>query len=236
MSITVYKTSATEFRLNMSDFSNARTNMVDCQIHTSGVISPVILQAFETVPRERFVPEGLQNVAYNDEDLPLGEGRFLLEPATHARMLQAIEPQPDDVVLDVGGATGYSAAILSFMASTVMAVEEKKKHITWMEEACNALDICNVVGFKGALKAGCAQHAPYNLIFMSGSVSEIPQELVKQLAPGGRLVTIIREPGKVMGQVTLIQSLGEKGVSSYTLFEAATPYLPGFEPQPAFTF
>ena len=78
----------------MFDFSTARTNMVDCQIRTAGVVGSAILQAFETTPREKFIPQNLRSIAYTDENLPLGEGRFLMAPVIHARMIQAAEPRP----------------------------------------------------------------------------------------------------------------------------------------------
>lgn len=220
----------------MSDFAHARTNMVDCQIHTAGVIMPALLESFEAIPRERFVPENLQNVAYCDEDLPIGEGRFLIEPITHARMIQALDPKPSDVVLDIGGVTGYSAAVLSSLVTTVIAVEEKKKNIDFGQGVWDELGVCNVAAFKGKLVQGCPNHAPYDLIFINGSVSEIPANIAAQLVPGGKLITIVRKPGDVMGQVTIVHSLGEKGFSSYNLFEAGCPYVPGFEPLPTFTF
>ena len=85
----------------MLDYIQARTNMLDSQIHTSGVVNPDILEAFQNIPREMFVPEAMRGVAYNDEDITLGHGRYLLEPVVHARMLQALDPKKDDVVLDV---------------------------------------------------------------------------------------------------------------------------------------
>lgn len=220
----------------MLKFSNARTNMVDCQIHTSGIVMPELLHAFETVPREKFVPAKMKNVAYVDEDLAIGDGRFLLDPVTHARMIQAAEPSAQDVILDIGGVTGYSSAIFSNLVMTVVALEEKKKYLDHADKVWAELEACNVAGFKGKLVAGAPEHGPYDIIFMNGSVSEIPANLIEQLAPGGRLVTIIRKAGEVMGQVTLLQSLGEKGFSSYTLFEAGCPFLPGFEPKPVFSF
>jgi protein-L-isoaspartate(D-aspartate) O-methyltransferase len=220
----------------MYDFSAARANMVDSQIHTAGIAMPGILQAFESVPREKFVPASMRSVAYNDENLSLGDGRFLLEPATHARMIQAINPVANDVVLDIGGATGYSAAILSSMVQTVIALEEKKKYVDEVAQLCNELGICNVVALKGGLTKGNAENAPFSLIFMNGSVGEIPESLVNQLAPRGRLIAIVKRSGEVVGQVTLVQSLGENRISWYTLFEAGCPYLPGFEPKTTFTF
>ena len=220
----------------MFDFSTARTNMVDCQIRTAGVVGSAILQAFETTPREKFIPQNLRSIAYTDENLPLGEGRFLMAPVIHARMIQAAEPRPGDVALDIGGANGYPAAILSSMVTTVIALEDKQKYLTQAKSLWDELEVCNVAGFKGKLTSGSPENGPYDIIFMNGAVAEIPVRMVEQLAPEGRLVTIVKKPGAVLGQVTLVRSLGGKQFSSYTLFEAGMPYLSGFEPVPAFNF
>lgn len=220
----------------MTDFNTARKNMVDCQIETAGVADQNILEAFRHYPRERFVPKMAQSLSYMDEDLTLGEDRFLPEPSTHARMLSAVEPKPSDVVLDISNTNGYSAAILSGLVTTIIAIEEKKVALNKANKLLEELEVHNIVIEQGSLTEGCPQHAPYDVIFMAGSVAEVPQNLLEQLSEGGRLITIVRQPNEVMGKVILVQSLGKKGFSSYTLFEAGCPYLPGFEPKPTFSF
>lgn len=220
----------------MPDFAIARKNMVDCQIRTAGVTNPAVIAAFEAIPRELFSTDKSRSAAYTDISMPVGEERFTLEPSVHARMIQAVEPKTGDVALDIGCGTGYSAAVLAPLVSTVIAVEEKARFLTTATMICNELGICNVVVFKGKLNKGCPAHAPFDLVFMNGSVAEMPGAIARQLSPGGRLITILRAPGAATGRVTLVQSLGGTQFSSYTLFEASAPYLPGFEPQPAFQF
>lgn len=220
----------------MPDFKAARTNMVDCQIHTAGVISPAILTAFETIPREKFVPANMQSVAYNDETIAVGSGRCLLDPMTHAKMVQAVEPKPGDKILDIGGATGYSASILSSMAKDVLALEENPELIKKAEGLWSTLEINNVRPVAGKLNEGAPAHAPFDLIFINGSVTDVPDAITNQLAANGRLIVIIRKPEAVMGQVTLVQKTGAKGLSSRPLFESGSPYLPGFQPKTAFNF
>jgi protein-L-isoaspartate(D-aspartate) O-methyltransferase len=219
----------------MPDFKAARTNMVDCQIHTAGVINPDILNAFGAIPREKFVPANVQKVAYTDEAVPVGEGRFLIEPSTHARMVQAAEPGKNERVLDVGAATGYSAAILASMVRQVVALEEKGSFLNHAEALWSALQFNNILSTTGRLTDGAPSHAPFDLIFMNGSVTEIPASLTAQMTDGGRLITIVRKPGAVMGQVTLVRKTGQS-FSSYPLFESGSPYLPGFEPKVSFQF
>lgn len=210
--------------------------MVERQIHTAGVNDPHILDAYRNIPREAFVPEGLKHIAYMDEDLLLGDGRFLLEPITHARMVQALAPASEHVILDVGGVTGYSAAILSGLVTTVIALEQQKTCLDRAAKIWEGLEICNVAGVKGCLSAGYPENAPYDLVFMNGAVSEMPEKLVEQLTPGGRLITILRKPEFKIGQVTLVKNMGKNEYSTHCLFEAGCPYLPGFEPQPQFVF
>jgi protein-L-isoaspartate(D-aspartate) O-methyltransferase len=219
----------------MSNFSAARKNMVDCQVQTAGVTVPAILDAFGTVPRETFAPQGLQNIAYNDEDLPLGGGRYMPEPITHSKMVQAVEPSKDQSVLDIGGGTGYPAAIMAKLVRKVTALEEGQ-FLDYASQVWAHLGLNNITPAAGKLVTGSGQNAPYDIIFINGAVNEIPVHLTQQLVPGGRLIALVKKPGAVMGQVTLVRnSVGDK-FSSRVLFEAGGHYLPGFEPQPTFVF
>lgn len=220
----------------MTDFSQARKNMVDSQIHTAGVVDDAILKAFGNVPRETFVPQPLQNVAYGDGDLPLGGGRTLPEPINHARLVQAAGPDKNSRVLDIGGGTGYPAAIMAGIAGFVTVLEEDRQFLDYAIQAWQHLGFQNITPALGPLAAGYANGGPYDIIFIHGAVTEVPLNIAAQLAPGGRLMTIVKQPGTVMGQATLtINSVGNK-YSSRPLFDAGADYLPAFAPQPAFVF
>lgn len=220
----------------MSNLQAARKNMVDCQIHPAGVVMPALLQAYETVPRERFAPPHLQHVACADRDLPLGGGRYLLDSSTHARMLQAAAPEQGDVVLDIGGATGYSAAILSGLVARVIAVEENAEFMTRAQNLWRALGLANIAGRAAPLAGGEPQFAPYDIIVVNGAVRYIPPELVAQLKPDGRLVTIVKPAQHSIGQATLATPTGQGQFSSYVLFEIGAHELPGFAPPEGFVF
>ena len=107
----------------MIDFAAARTNMVNNQVRPNKVTDDRVLAALAAVPRERFVPEAMAGNAYVDEDIAVAAGRYLMEPMVLARLLQAAAIEPDDVVLDIGCATGYSAAVLAQLAATVVALD-----------------------------------------------------------------------------------------------------------------
>lgn len=221
----------------MTDFKAARINMVDSQIHTMGVVDEAILEAFRTVRREDFVPENRRNVAYSDEDMSLGQnGRYLMEPVTHARLVQAAGPSPADVILDIGGATGYSAAILSTLCQKIVAVDPDAGMLAHAERIWSLAGASNVIPHHGPFAQGCHTHGPYTLIFLNGSVAEMPETLLDQLAPHGRALAVIRKAGDKIGRATLFSKNANGLVSERILFDAAVPYLPGLEPVKQFVF
>lgn len=220
----------------MPNFTSARVNMVDSQIHTMGVVNDAILEAYRTVPREDFVPEDKRAIAYCDEDLPVGSGRCLMEPVTHARLMQAAQPSETDRVLDIGGATGYSAAIFSKIASRVVAVESDADLLSSAESSWNKANANNILPHHGSFADGVAGEAPFSLIFLNGSVCEIPGKLLEQLAPNGRLVAVVRKPSDRIGRAMLYTKSDTGSIGERVLFDAAVPYLPGHAPRTEFVF
>ena len=219
----------------MIDFATARQNMVESQLRTNKVTDQTILEAFEALQREDFVPESKRGVAYIDEDLGIGDGRFLMEPMVLARLLQAARITKDDVVLDVGCATGYSTALLARLAGTVVGVENDEALVKAANDALSSHNIDNGVVICDPLNDGYPKQAPYNVIVLQGAIADLPESITKQLADGGRLVTVIREGEKVTGRATLVQRNGDT-LSSRALFDASTPILPGFEKASSFVF
>lgn len=220
----------------MTDFLKMRRNMLDCQIRTAGVINEGVLHAFETVPREQFVPENLRAVSYNDEDIHIGAHRFLLEPMVQAKLLQALDLQPHEVVLDIGSGSGYSAAVISLLASTVISLIEKPEFLQVSQQRWRDMDYCNIVGVAGHLTQGHPEHAPYDAIYINGAVAAVPQAILNQLGVNGRLACVLKASPSAMGRAVIIQRLGDHHFSTQELFDAGTPYLHGFAPEPAFQF
>lgn len=216
-------------------FDQARENMVENQLRPNKVTDPDLLAAVRRIPREQFVPRHLQSIAYVDEDVPLGNGRFLREPVIVARLIQEAAVQKGDIVLDIGCNTGYSTAVLGSLAATVVALEAEDHFADEAEKLLHDLDICNAVVVRQKdLREGYAQQGPYNVIFINGSIPRIPEKIRAQLADGGRLVTVLSEFGH-MGTAVLMTRDGDS-FSSRTLFDAATPTLKGFEAEKAFVF
>ncbi len=218
----------------MVDFATARLNMVESQIRTNKVTDPHLLDAFETIPRERFVPERLRGIAYIDEDVALGGERYVMEPMVLAKLLQAARPGPEDVALDLGCGSGYATAILSRLVATVVALEADAALAAAAIRTLDELEIDNAVVVEGPLAEGYPRQAPYNIILLDGAVAEVPTAIADQLAEGGRLVTVV-SVGAGLGRATLMQRDGGV-ISSRILCDAAVPVLPGFEAVPGFVF
>jgi protein-L-isoaspartate(D-aspartate) O-methyltransferase len=218
----------------MIDFATARSNMVESQLRTNRVTDPSLLDAFETIPRELFVPEPLRGIAYVDEDVALGGGRFVMEPRVLARLLQAAQPGPADMALDLGCGSGYATAILSRLVATVVALEDNAALAAAANRTLAELEIDNAVVVEGRLSEGHPKQAPYNVILLGGAVAEVPVAIADQLAEGGRLVTVV-SAGPGLGRATLMRRDGGV-ISSRVLYDAALPVLPGFEAEPGFVF
>jgi protein-L-isoaspartate(D-aspartate) O-methyltransferase len=215
----------------MLDLKKTRQNMVDCQIRTSDVTNHALINALLQVPREAFVPNSVPELAYIDEDIALGYGRYMMEPAPFAKLAQAVGVGPNDVVLDVGCASGYSSAVLSRFASVVIALEENKELAEFAEKTLDSLDYDNVAVVQGELTKGYASEGPFDVIFVNGAVQQLPQELFSQLKDGGKLIAV-----EGLGNTGIARLYLRRGddISGRNLFNCAVKPLPGFEKQAEF--
>ena len=205
----------------------SRKNMIDCQIKPNKVTDPALLEILGRTPRERFVPRHLQTMAYIDEDIPLGNGRYLPEPMVLARLIQEAAITPTDLVLDIACGTGYSTAIMAQLGATVVGLEASKDMADEAERHLHELDILNVAVINQAdLRAGYAQQGPYQVILINGAVDSIAPTLLAQLAEGGRLLAIVKQPHSRMGQAVVVTRLGDSFITR-ALFDASTPSIPG---------
>ena len=216
-----------------SDFSLLRRHMVDSQLRTTSISALDVLEAFLSVPREAFVPARKRDLAYIDEDIEVAAGRYLMEPSPLGKLVQLAAIKPDDVVLDVGCTTGYSAAILSRLASSVIAIEADEDLAARATDALSELGYDNVVVLNRPLRDGCAQEAPYDVILIDGAVDEVPQALKDQLRDGGRLVAV---EGVGNAGVASIYVRDGNVVSGRKAFNCSVRLLPGFEPKVQFQF
>lgn len=219
----------------MSDFAAARRHMVQSQLQPNRITDARLLEVIAEVPRERFAPGTLGPLAYVDEDLPLGRGRYLMEPMVFAHLVQAAQPGPDDIVLDVGCATGYSSVVLARLAGTVVALESDAEFAAAAGAAFAELAIGNAVAVQGALPEGYAEQGPYDVILLNGAVEVVPERLTDQLAEGGRLAAVVSREAQRVGKVTLTTRQGDN-LSSRTVLDAAIPHLSGFTREAGFAF
>lgn len=214
----------------MADYSTARRMMVDSQIRTSDVTDPRVISAFQNVPREKFVAPSMTALAYLDIDVPVADGgsRRMLKPMVLAKLIQAAEIEPGDRVLIVGCATGYSAAIVASLASSVIALEDDS---TLADRAKKNLSKVELV--RGPLPAGWPAGAPYDAILIDGAIEVMPDSFRSQLREGGRLVCVL---GRKPPARAFLYRWIEGELSGRPIFDAMAPLLPGFAEQPAFVF
>jgi protein-L-isoaspartate(D-aspartate) O-methyltransferase len=223
----------------MIDFESLRQSMVDSQIRPNDVTDPRVIAAMLDLPRERFVPPARAELAYLDDDLIVGEAidggapRFLVEPMILAKLIQALDISGTDRVLDVGCATGYSTALLSKLAGSVVGLESDAGVASTARSTLSGLVIGGVQIVVGNLTEGVAAAGPFDAILINGAVEVVPDALVEQLKEGGRLVAVVRSGP--LGRATL-HTLTGGAVSSRPLFDATIPSLPGFAAPRAFVF
>jgi len=215
----------------MTDFSKRRAIMVDTQVRPNDVTSFAIIDAFLSVQRELFVPQSKREAAYAGENIDLGQGRVVLEPRTIAKMLEAADIAPGDVVLDVATGFGYVAALAGRLAEAVIALEEDETFVSEAEGALAEAGSDNVVVIGGTHAEGAAKHGPYDVILIQGAVEDVPTELTDQLREGGRIVAVFSEAALGVVRVGL-QVDGR--VSWRYSFNAGAPVLKGFEKAAAF--
>jgi len=216
------------------DFALSRFNMVEGQIKTNRVTDPYVLDAMAEVPRESFVPTSKKGVAYIDDAIEVAEGRYLVEPMVLARMLDAAGLDEDNVVLDIGCATGYSTAVIAKIVNTVVAIENNEELAQAATKTLNELGVDNAVVVTTDLKKGYAKQGPYDVILFNGSITEIPQAIKDQLAEGGRLVVIATGPSS-MATVS-VHTRNNDIFSKRDVMEAGVAVLPGFETEKGFSF
>lgn len=181
--------------LNMEQ---ARYNMVECQLKPGGVRDERLCRAIMAVKRESFLSPELHDVAYADCPLTMsanGSLRHLLMPHSFAIMAEAAQVRDTDLVLDIAGGNGYSAAVLSRLATTVIALEEDQSFADQSAEILTANGFDNVVTVNGSLVDGQAKQGPFDVIFINGQIETIPQSLTDQLAEDGRLVCVAVSDG-----------------------------------------
>ena len=179
----------------MTDYAAEREAMVERHLKRRGIAEKPIIDAFLAVPREEFISPDHANLAYGDHPLPIEAGQTISQPYIVALMIQSAEIEPGDTVLEVGAGSGYAAAVISKIAGRVIAIERQHKLVEVARERLQRLGYDNVAIVEGDGTRGWPDEAPYDAILAAASGSHVPRPLIEQLAPGGRLVMPIGDPG-----------------------------------------
>jgi protein-L-isoaspartate(D-aspartate) O-methyltransferase len=213
----------------MTNYAAEREEMVERQLRRRGITEPDILDAFRAVPREKFISEDYAHLAYGDHPLPIEANQTISQPYIVALMIQAAAIKPGDIVLEVGAGSGYAAAVISRIAGKVVGIERQHDLVEAARERLLRLGFDNVEIVEGDGTKGCRDHAPFDAILGAASGSHVPRPLVEQLAPRGRIVMPVGEPGRIqelikvtknddgtlvqegLGEVRFVPLIGEEG-------------------------
>jgi protein-L-isoaspartate(D-aspartate) O-methyltransferase len=217
----------------MFDAVAARQLMVDGQVRTADVTDAALLDAMLAVPRERFLPPALAQLAYVDGDIQIAPGRALLKPMVLAKLIQAANITTEDRVLDLGCGTGYSSAVLARLAGSVVALEEDTGLARQARESLAVVGAVQVEVVVGLLSAGWPAGAPYDVILLDGAAEILPEALGRQLKPGGCVVGVCGRPPATKGTISHVI---EGQLVGRPVFDAAARLLPGFAAPPTFVF
>jgi protein-L-isoaspartate(D-aspartate) O-methyltransferase len=214
-----------------TDFAAEREAMVERQLLRRGITEPDILDAFLAVPRQAFVSDQYAHLAYGDHPLPIEAEQTISQPYIVALMMQAAEIKAGDKVLEVGSGSGYAAAVIGRIAARVIGIERQHELVEVARERLERLGYDNIDILEGDGTKGCPDEAPFDAILAAASGSHVPEPLLGQLAPGGRIVMPIGDPGAVqelvkvtkqddgilrqenLGAVRFVPLIGEEGWS-----------------------
>lgn len=220
--------------MNKPNFNEMRMAMIDCQLRTTGVNDPQVLEAFAAVPRERFVPKERELLAYLDEDQPVAPGRCIMEPMILGRLLTAVRIGRDERVLIVGAGTGYSTALVARLAGSVVGVEENAELAAQARGNLDMLDVNNATIVEAPLVEGAPSQAPFDVLLFDGAIEVLPPALLAQLRDGGRVVAVMIDEAGVGRGMCGVVTAGSFGGTAF--IDAMVPVLPGFERPRTFQF
>lgn len=215
------------------DFAQARHAMVESQVRPSDVTDPRLVHAMRTLPRERFAPAHLRNLAHGDLELEVAPGRYLLRPRDLAKLITALDPKMHERGLEIAGATGYGAAVLAGCCKEVVSQDSDAELAFAARAALESCGVTNVKTVSTAISDGWSDDAPYDLILLNGAAEVVPEAWLAQLAPGGRLAVIVRNGPAGRARV---YTRSQETAAYREVFDSAPPVVPGLERPRAFAF
>ena len=208
-------------------------NMIEGQIKPIGGMQKNILQAFSSVNRDDFVPQNLKDNCYSEKNLFLKRDRFVLKANLIAKIISALNISNEENVLVIGSSTGYSSAIISRLAETVISIEEDQELLDFSEEAIKKNGIDNIVFINNPMIEGCSEQGPFNAIIIEGAIDEVPPKILNQLEDNGRLIAMINNKG--VSNVIEYQKKNNIFTDRF-LFSCTAPRLKCFDKRKSFSF
>jgi len=212
----------------------ARFNMIEQQVRPWNVLDAAVLALMSVVKREAFVPAAYKSIAFADLEVPLGHGQCMLAPRVEARLLQDLAVQKTDKVLEVGTGSGYMAALLGHQAQRVLSLELEPDLVALARDNLQKAGVGNVDVRQADGAQGAAADGPFDVILLSGSVAEVPPELLEQLKVGGRLAAIVGD--EPMMNATLITRTSNTDFRTTRPWDTVAPRLKSFAERSRFSF
>jgi protein-L-isoaspartate(D-aspartate) O-methyltransferase len=216
------------------NLEQARFNMIEQQIRPWDVLDPDVLSLLGSLRREDFVPEAHRAMAFVDTEIPLPGGQCMLAPRVEARLLQEMAVKRHDRALEVGAGSGFMAALLARQAKEVHTVERLAELAAMARRNLAAAGIGNATVHEGDGSRGLLSEGPFDVIALSGSVPDIPREVLDQLRVGGRLTAIVGQ--QPVMRAVLVTRTSEHGFNRVELFDTVAPRLVGIAEPSRFTF
>jgi len=212
----------------------ARFNMVEQQIRPWQVLDPQVLTVLSQVPRELFVPQAYQAMAYTDTDIPLGHGESMAPPRVAARLMHDLHLTGTEKVLEIGTGSGYMTALLAGRAQRVVSLEINPELASNARNNLQRAGITNADVRVADGSTGASGDAPFDAIVLGGSVTEVPQALLQQLKVGGHLLAIVGQDHVMVA--TLYTRTADAAWDSKALWDHTAPRLQGFTEPTRFKF
>lgn len=207
--------------------------MVEGQIKPIGGMQKNILDAFNSINRDDFVPLNLKDNSFSERNLFLKRDRFVLKANLLAKIISALNISNEENVLVIGSSTGYSSAVISRIAETVISIEEDKELLDFSEEAVRKNGIDNIVFINSTMKEGCSEQGPFNAIIIEGAIDEVPPKILNQLEHNGRLIAMIND--NEISNVIEYQKKNNTFTERF-LFNCSAPKLKSFDKRKSFSF
>jgi protein-L-isoaspartate(D-aspartate) O-methyltransferase len=225
-----------ESNMGKSDknIEQARSNMIEQQIRPAEVLDPRVLETISETPREAFVPENYQDLAFSDINVDLGNAQMMMKPIMEARILQALNIQPGDKILEIGTGSGYLTALLAKLGGYVESVEIEPEILNQAKTRLANQGIKNVTLVEGDASQGWSQNESFDVIAITGSFPILPESFQKQLTVGGRMAVIVGQ-SPVMEALLITRAAEDQWITK-ALFETDFPALQNVEQPQAFIF